>query len=187
MLPIRASRSPGPTKGYTGDHARSSAEAAGIELVVVKLAEAKRGFVLLPRRWVVERSFAWAAWCEPDKLDNGWFIKRVENTSARTRRENSSRCSRIASTIIVPLDVLEDLRLRMAVAPVADSINGLSLQRPEEALAHCVVPAVSPTTHARDDPLAIEQVQERIGGVLRASIAMEEKARRRATALDCHL
>ena len=32
----------------------------GIDLVVVKLAQAKRGFVLLPRRWVVERSFAWA-------------------------------------------------------------------------------------------------------------------------------
>lgn len=28
---------------------------------VVKLSEAKRGFVLLPRRWVVERSFAWTA------------------------------------------------------------------------------------------------------------------------------
>ncbi|HAB18101.1 MAG TPA: IS5/IS1182 family transposase, partial [Verrucomicrobiales bacterium] len=28
---------------------------------VVKLPKAKRGFVLLPRRWVVERSFAWAA------------------------------------------------------------------------------------------------------------------------------
>ncbi len=28
-------------------------------LEVVKLPEAKRGFVLLPRRWVVERSFAW--------------------------------------------------------------------------------------------------------------------------------
>jgi transposase len=29
-------------------------------LEVVKLPEAKRGFVLLPRRWVVERSFAGA-------------------------------------------------------------------------------------------------------------------------------
>jgi transposase len=28
---------------------------------VIKLAEAKKGFVLLPKRWVVERSFAWAA------------------------------------------------------------------------------------------------------------------------------
>jgi transposase len=31
----------------------------GIKLEVVKLPEAKKGFVLLPRRWVVERSFAW--------------------------------------------------------------------------------------------------------------------------------
>ncbi len=29
-------------------------------LEVIKLPEAKRGLVLLPRRWVVERSFAWA-------------------------------------------------------------------------------------------------------------------------------
>lgn len=28
---------------------------------VVKLPHVKKGFVLLPRRWVVERSFAWAA------------------------------------------------------------------------------------------------------------------------------
>jgi transposase len=27
---------------------------------VIKLPEVKRGFVLLPRRWVVERTFAWA-------------------------------------------------------------------------------------------------------------------------------
>ena len=32
-----------------------------MRLVVVKLEEARRGFVLLPRRWVVERSFAWAS------------------------------------------------------------------------------------------------------------------------------
>ena len=31
------------------------------KLKVVKLSEAKRGFVLLPKRWVVERTFAWAA------------------------------------------------------------------------------------------------------------------------------
>ncbi len=32
-----------------------------VTLHVVKLLEAKRGFVLLPRRWVVERSFGRAA------------------------------------------------------------------------------------------------------------------------------
>ena len=38
---------------------RADAAAHGIRLEVVKHTEAKRGFVLLPRRWVVERSFAW--------------------------------------------------------------------------------------------------------------------------------
>ena len=47
-------------QGYTGDKAAQSAQRNGIELHVVKLEEAKKGFVLLPRRWVVERSFAWA-------------------------------------------------------------------------------------------------------------------------------
>jgi transposase len=45
--------------GYTGAAPSVAAQAHGIALEVVKLAEAKRGFVLLPRRWVVERSFAW--------------------------------------------------------------------------------------------------------------------------------
>lgn len=48
-------------QGYTGDRPAEAARARGIELMVVKLPGAKRGFVLLPRRWVVERSFAWAA------------------------------------------------------------------------------------------------------------------------------
>jgi transposase len=48
-------------QGYTGDNAAQAAEKHGVQLEVVKHTEAKRGFVLLPRRWVVERSFAWAA------------------------------------------------------------------------------------------------------------------------------
>lgn len=48
-------------QGYTGDNAKQAAQAQGIALEVVKHTEAKRGFILLPRRWVVERSFAWAA------------------------------------------------------------------------------------------------------------------------------
>jgi transposase len=46
-------------QGYTGQDAAEQAQAHGIDLVVVQLAEAKKGFVLLPRRWVVERTFAW--------------------------------------------------------------------------------------------------------------------------------
>ncbi|HET7089666.1 MAG TPA: IS5 family transposase [Anaerolineae bacterium] len=48
-------------QGYTGEQAAQDAAAHGIQLEVVKLPQAKKGFVLLPRRWVVERSFAWAA------------------------------------------------------------------------------------------------------------------------------
>ena len=48
-------------QGYTGEGPAAAAAEHGIKLDVVKLPEAKRGFVLLPRRWVVERSFGWAA------------------------------------------------------------------------------------------------------------------------------
>jgi transposase len=48
-------------QGYTGARPAADAAAHGIRLEVVKLPTAKRGFVLLPRRWVVERSNAWLA------------------------------------------------------------------------------------------------------------------------------
>ena len=48
-------------QGYTGEKPAEDAARAGVRLEVVKHHEAKRGFVLLPRRWVVERTFAWAA------------------------------------------------------------------------------------------------------------------------------
>jgi transposase len=46
-------------QGYTGENAADQASAHGIRLEVVKHTEAKKGFVLLPRRWVVERTFGW--------------------------------------------------------------------------------------------------------------------------------
>jgi hypothetical protein len=39
---------------YTGKTAEEAAQKHGIRLEVVKDTEAKRGFMLLPRRWVVE-------------------------------------------------------------------------------------------------------------------------------------
>jgi transposase len=48
-------------QGYTGEAPAQEAAAQGIRLEVVSHPEAKRGFVLLPRRWVVERSFGWMA------------------------------------------------------------------------------------------------------------------------------
>ena len=48
-------------QGYTGEEPAAAASESGIRLEVVKHHEAKHGFVLLPRRWVVERSIAWVA------------------------------------------------------------------------------------------------------------------------------
>jgi len=48
-------------QGYTGGEAFDEAAGRGIILHVVKLPEARKGFMLLPRRWVVERSFGWMA------------------------------------------------------------------------------------------------------------------------------
>src|SRR5258708_9311643 len=48
-------------QGYTGRKPQQAAAQQGIQLIVVKLPETMKGFVLLPRRWVVERSFGWMA------------------------------------------------------------------------------------------------------------------------------
>jgi len=48
-------------QGYTDSQPAAAAAQHGIKLEVVKHTETKRGFVLLHRRWVVERLFAWAA------------------------------------------------------------------------------------------------------------------------------
>jgi transposase len=47
-------------QGYNGEKAAAAAEEHGIDLCIVRLPETKRGFVLVPRRWVAERSLAWA-------------------------------------------------------------------------------------------------------------------------------
>ena len=48
-------------QGYTGETPAQAAAEQGICLSLVKLEQAKKGFVLLPKRWVVERDFAWAS------------------------------------------------------------------------------------------------------------------------------
>lgn len=48
-------------QGYTGEETAQAGEEHGTTLEVVKLPDAKHGFVLLPKRWVVERDFAWTS------------------------------------------------------------------------------------------------------------------------------
>jgi transposase len=64
-------------QGYSGENAAEQASAHDIRLEVVKHTEAKRDFVLLPRRWVVERTFGWLGrfrrlTSDYERLAKGW-------------------------------------------------------------------------------------------------------------------
>jgi transposase len=48
-------------QGDSGAEGAATAAEQGLRLVVVKLEQAKRGFVLRPKRWISERGFAWTA------------------------------------------------------------------------------------------------------------------------------
>jgi transposase len=72
-------------QGYTGERASELAAEHGIRLEVVKHEEAKRGFVLLPRRWVVERDFAWAS-----RFLGDW-LRIMRGCPRRWRGSTSSR------------------------------------------------------------------------------------------------
>lgn len=49
-------------QGSTSESATEASASEGIELVVIKLTYAKRSLVLLPKRWVLERSFGGLTW-----------------------------------------------------------------------------------------------------------------------------
>jgi transposase len=50
--------------GCQGSHAAHAARRSGRgRLRIVKRAEAARGFVLLPKRWIVERTLSWLTRC----------------------------------------------------------------------------------------------------------------------------
>lgn len=60
-------------QGNTGIDPAAEAAAFRIRLAVVQLPEAKRAFVLRPRRWLVERASAWidlvrCLACDPARL-----------------------------------------------------------------------------------------------------------------------
>ena len=51
-------------RGYQGDRTAAAVRALGAwELEIVKCSEQAQGFVVLPKRWIVERSFGWLGRC----------------------------------------------------------------------------------------------------------------------------
>ncbi|WP_275583484.1 transposase [Archangium primigenium] len=64
VLPLAAQQYPTLKKvwvdgGYTGPKVQAVAQESGIDVEVVKRSDQAKGFVLLPKRWIGERTFGW--------------------------------------------------------------------------------------------------------------------------------
>ena len=66
--------------GYAGDKLREALNGHGSwTLEIIKRSDTAKGFVLLPRRWVVERTFAWLGRCR--RLAKDWE-RSIESSTA---------------------------------------------------------------------------------------------------------
>lgn len=66
--------------GYAGDKLRGALAGHGDwTLEIIRRSDAARGFEVLPRRWIVERSFAWLGRCR--RLAKDWE-RSVESSTA---------------------------------------------------------------------------------------------------------
>lgn len=66
--------------GYQGDATATAVRAnAGLPLEIVKRSDAAKGFHVLPRRWIVERTFSWLGRCRRLAKD---YENRVRTAAA---------------------------------------------------------------------------------------------------------
>ena len=66
--------------GYAGDKLKNALKGNGEwTLEIIKRSDAAKGFELLPRRWVVERTFAWLGRCR--RLAKDWEASTASSTA----------------------------------------------------------------------------------------------------------
>ena len=64
--------------GYAGQLIEWVKELGGWTLQIVKRSDAAKGFVVLPKRWIVERTFGWLGRCRRLSKDYEWQIPSSE-------------------------------------------------------------------------------------------------------------
>ena len=64
--------------GYAGQLIEWVKELGGWTLEIVKRSDAAKGFVVLPKRWIVERTFGWLGRCRRLSKDYEWQIPSSE-------------------------------------------------------------------------------------------------------------
>ena len=65
--------------GYGGKLEEWVEKLAGWELEIVRRSDAVKGFAVLPKRWIVERTFAWLNRYRRLSKDYEWFAQTGEN------------------------------------------------------------------------------------------------------------
>jgi putative transposase len=82
--------------GYAGEKLRDAIKGHGSwTLEIIKRSDTAKGFVLLPRRWVVERTFAWLGRCR--RLAKDWEHSIASSTAWATIASIRMLTRRIAS------------------------------------------------------------------------------------------
>ena len=72
--------------------------------------------------------------------------------------------------IIEDFNVLKHVSSRFSQVSIVLPMHSLSFQSGEETLGHCIIVAISRSTHAAFDPLILEELLEVGTGILTASI-----------------
>jgi hypothetical protein len=142
-----------------------------IALEVVKLPEAKRGFVLLPRRWVVERSFEWATRCRRLVKDYVRYASALAAPHVALGREARALGHR-----------------QVMLAMLISVVSSASLRHPNALPS--AVPDGTPSTFAKVNPAIIRAIAcARFCGTTRAAATTQDALpapliRRRSTAVS---